>query len=419
MPSNAMRQSSDNMLSLDAHRVRRDFPMLQESAHGKPLVFLDSAASAQKPEVVLDAVQDIYRHCYANIHRGVYYHSAKATELFEDARSKLQHFIGAAAPEEIIFTRGATEGINLVAQSYGRGLLREGDEVILSQMEHHSNIVPWQLLRDQIGIRLVIAPITEQGEIDMEALPGLFTERTKLVAMVHASNALGTINPMSEIIRLAHANGAVVLLDGCQSAPFMPVDVQALDADFYVFSGHKLYGPSGIGVLYGKRALLEQMPPWQGGGEMIQTVSFEHTAYAGLPHKFEAGTPAIAEAIGLGAAADYVEALGLDAIAQHGIDLQRYAAQRLTELPQLRLIGTADDKCAITSFVVEGMHASDVGTILDREGIAVRTGHHCAQPVMAYYNVPATIRASFGVYNTEADVDALVAGVEKAIRFFS
>ncbi len=403
----------------DVEAIRRDFPILSRTVHGKPLVFLDSAASAQKPQIVIDAVANCYSEEYANIHRGVYFLSQLATEKFEGARGKVQRFLNAADAREIVFTRNATEAINLVASSYGRRFLKKGDEIILSEIEHHSNIVPWQLLRDETGIVIKVAPVDDRGALLLDRFRALLSERTKLVAVTHMSNALGTVLPVKEITRLAHDAGALALVDGCQAVPHMPVDVREIDADFYVFSGHKLYGPSGIGVLYAKAPLLEAMPPYQGGGEMIVSVSFEKSTYAPIPHKFEAGTPHIAGAIGLGAAIDYVTATGLNRISNHEHALTTYATERLMAIPGVSLVGTAPGKGSILSFTVEGVHPHDVGTILDHHGIAVRAGHHCAQPVMDRFKVPATVRASLGMYNTEAEVDALTAAIRHVREIFA
>ena len=402
----------------DIDRIREDFPILAERVYGRPLVYLDSGASAQKPRVVIDAMRMVYETEYANVHRGVHYMSQKATEAMEAAREKVRAFLNARSAQEIVFVRSATEGINLVAASWGLPALGEGDEIVLSHMEHHSNIVPWQMLRDRTGVAIRVAPIDEAGALPVDEFAALLSSRTKLVAITHVSNALGSVVPVAEVIRLAHDCGAKVLVDGCQAAPHMPVDVQALDADFYVFSGHKLYGPSGIGILYGKEALLEAMPPYQGGGEMIDRVTFEETTFAGLPFKFEAGTPHIAGAIGLGAAIDYVDGLGLAAIGAHERELLAYATERLQAVNSVRLIGTARDKAAIVSFNLEGIHPHDVGTIVDREGVAVRTGHHCAQPVMDRYGVAATVRASFGLYNRREEADALVDALQRAQEIF-
>ena len=402
----------------DVARIRRDFPILGETVYGNRLVYLDNGASAQKPRAVIDSISRTYETEYANVHRGVHYMSQKATEAMEAGREKARAFLNAREAHEIIFVRGATEGINLVASSWAANSLGEGDEIVLTVMEHHSNIVPWQFVRERTGAVIKVAPIDDAGELRMDEFEKLLTPRTRLVAITHVSNALGTIVPVAEIIRMAHQVGARVLIDGCQAVPHMVVDVQALDADFYVFSGHKLYGPSGIGVLYGKSELLDAMPPYQGGGEMIDTVTFEKTTYAPLPFKFEAGTPHIAGAIALGAAIDYVTGIGFDRIATHERDLLEYATGRLRELNSVRLIGTAPDRAAIVSFNLDEVHPHDVGTILDREGVAVRTGHHCAQPVMDRFDVTATVRASFGLYNTRGEVDALMSALGTVQEIF-
>ena len=402
----------------DNAAIRCDFPIFGRTIYGKPLTFLDSAASAQKPRVVIDAVRNLYESGYANIHRGIYKLSQEATDAYEATRETVRQLINAERTEECIFVRGATEGINLVAQSYGRAFLEPGDEIILSNIEHHSNIVPWQLLRDEKKLKLRVAPVDDDGQVDLEAYKALLGRRTKIVALVHVSNAIGTILPVKEMIALAHEVGAKVLIDGCQAVPHMPVDVRELDADFYVFSGHKIYGPTGIGVLYAKFDLLEAMPPWQGGGDMISTVTFEKTTYNDLPHKFEAGTPNIAGGIALKAALDYVTSIGYHQIQEYEKELYAYASERLRQVNSLRMIGTARDKAAVLSFVLEGIHPHDTGTILDREGIAVRTGHHCAQPTMDRFGVTATVRASFGIYNNKEDVDRLVAGLEKVRDIF-
>jgi cysteine desulfurase/selenocysteine lyase len=405
--------------ALDVEAVRRDFPILAREVYGRPLVYLDNAASTQKPRVVIDAIATFYETTNANIHRGVHRLSQEATDAFEDAREAMRAFLGAAKPEEVIFTRGTTESINLVAMSYGRANVGAGDEILISYMEHHSNIVPWQLLCEQTGAKLVVAPINDDGEIELDALAGLLGERTKIVSIGHISNALGTINPIAEIARLAHEAGAVLVVDGAQGAPHGAVDVQALGADFYACSGHKMYGPTGIGVLYGRKELLDAMPPYQGGGEMIYTVTFEQSTYAPLPAKFEAGTPNIAGAIGLGAAARYLQALGLEAVERHEAELLTYGTERLAEIEGLRMIGTARRKAGVLGFVMDCAHPHDVGTILDREGVAVRTGHHCAQPVMERFGVPATSRASLGIYNTRAEIDALVAALTQVREVFA
>ncbi len=404
--------------TFDVERVRQDFPILSEEVYGKPLVYFDSGASAQKPRAVIDAISTVYETEYANVHRGVHYLSQKATDAMEAAREIVRAFINARDIREVIFVRGATEGINLVASSWGRQNLSAGDEIILSVMEHHSNIVPWQLIAEQTGAVLKVVPISDDGALDMNAYADLMSDKTKMVAITHVSNALGTITPVEEIIRIAHERGVPVLLDGCQAAPHMALDMQALDVDFYVFSGHKIYGPSGIGVLYGKSELLEAMPPYHGGGEMIDVVTFEKTTYADLPFKFEAGTPHISGIIGMGAGIEYINGLGLDNIAAHEHDLLEYGTAKLSEINSLKMIGTAPEKAAILSFVLEAVHPHDVGTILDREGIAVRTGHHCAQPVMDRYDIAATIRASIGMYNTRKEIDVLVAGLGRVQEIF-
>lgn len=404
--------------AVDIQAIRRQFPILQQRIYGKPLVYLDNAASVQKPRVVIDAVSDCYSRYYANIHRGVHYLSEKSTAAYEGARETVRGFLNAASTQEIIFTRGATESINLVAHSFGRGHVGPGDEVLITAMEHHSNIVPWQMLCEQQGARLRVTPINDRGELIMAEYEQLLSERTRLVGVVHLSNALGTLNPVREIIALAHDRGIPVLVDGAQSVPHVAVDVQALDCDFFVFSGHKVYGPTGIGVLYGKQALLAAMPPYQGGGDMIRLVTFEKTEYAELPNKFEAGTPNIAGVIGLGAALQWMQAIGLDVIAVQEQELLDYATARLSEIPGLRFIGAAQHKSALISFIIDGVHPHDIGTILDREGIAIRAGHHCAQPVMQRYGVPATARASFAVYNIKEEIDALVAAIWQVKKLF-
>ena len=399
--------------------IRRDFPILHQQVHGHPLVYLDNAATSQKPRVVIDAISRYYESGNANIHRGVHFLSEHATEEHESARRTVQQFLNATDKREIIFVRSATEGINLVAQTYGRTHVGAGDEVLISAMEHHSNIVPWQLLCEEKGAKLRVIPINDRGELQMEELPKLLTPRTKILAVTHVSNALGTINPLHKIVEIAHRHKVPVIVDGAQAAPHVRIDVQQLDCDFYVFSGHKVYGPTGIGVLYGKLALLDAMPPYQGGGDMIRSVTFEKTLYNDLPYKFEAGTPNIGGAIGLGAAIDYVNLLGIENIAAHEHDLLTYATEALEAIPGVHIIGTAKEKAAVVSFVIDGIHPHDIGTILDREGIAVRTGHHCAQPVMQRFKIPATARASFGLYNTRAEVDALVEGIKKVKEVFA
>jgi cysteine desulfurase/selenocysteine lyase len=400
-------------------RLRAEFPVLDQKVHGRPLVYLDSAASAQKPRVVIDAIARLYAESYANVHRGVYELAERATNAFEAGREAARRLLHAPDAREVVMLRGTTEAINLVAQGWGRANVGPGDEVLITAMEHHSNIVPWQMLCAERGAKLVVAPIDDDGALVMDELERRVGPRTKLVAVVHVSNALGTVNPVREIAELAHGRGAVVLVDGAQAVSRLPVDVRALDCDFYAFSGHKLYGPSGIGALWGRRELLEAMPPWQGGGEMIESVRFEKTTYAKIPHKFEAGTPHIAGGAGLAAAIEYVEALGVERIGAHEDALLAYATEAVGAIPGLRLIGTAPQKAGVLSFVVEGVHAHDVGTILDREGVAVRAGHHCAQPVMERFRVPATVRASLGLYNSREDVDALVRGLQTVIEVFA
>jgi len=404
---------------LDVERVRRDFPILGQQSHGHPLVFLDSAASAQKPQQVIDAMSDFYSRDYANIHRGVYELSQRATEAFEAARDKVRAFLNAGEAREIVFVRGTTEAINLVATAHGREHVGAGDEILITAMEHHSNIVPWQLLCEERGANLVVAPIDDRGALLLDEFEKCLSPRTRMVAVTHVSNALGSVNPVREIIRLSHERGVPVLIDGAQAVPHGHVDVRELDCDFYAFSSHKLFGPTGIGVLYGRAELLESMPPYQGGGEMILSVSFEKSTWAEIPHKFEAGTPDIAGAVGLGAAIDYLGEVGFDRIAAHERDLLEYGTALLGAIPGLRLIGTAADKAAVLSFVLDGVHPHDVGTILDQEGIAVRTGHHCAQPVMDRFEVPATTRASVALYNTRAELDALARAILKTQEIFA
>ncbi|MDA1091045.1 MAG: cysteine desulfurase [Proteobacteria bacterium] len=411
--------SGDNSTAaFDVEKIRADFPILSQTVYGKPLVYLDNGASAQKPRQVIDSMSDIYETYYSNVHRGVHWTSQKSTEGFEAGRQKAAAFLNAASDNEVIFTRGATEAINLVAASWGRANLEAGDEIILSHMEHHSNIVPWQLLRQEKDIVIKVAPIDDDGNFMIGEYEKLLSDKTKMVAVTHVSNALGTIVAVKDVIRLAHAKGALVLLDGCQAVPHQAVDVQALGADFYVFSGHKLYGPTGIGVLWGREDILNAMPPYQGGGEMISSVTFEKTTFQKAPHRFEAGTPAIAEVIGLGAAIDYLGAIGLDNIAAHEHGVLQYATERLQAIDGLTIIGNAKEKAAIISFTLADVHAHDVGTFVDRAGVAVRVGHHCAQPVMDRFGVAATARASFGLYNTRAEVDALVDALEETRKFF-
>ena len=403
----------------EVQRIRRDFPILTRSIRDQNLVYLDNAATTQKPQPVLDALSSYYATGNANIHRGVYLLSEEATAAYDLARGKVQGLLNARAAHEIIFTRNSTESINLVAQSYGRQNLGPGDEILITHMEHHSNIVPWQLLCEQVGARLCVAPIDDDGTLQLDEFQRLISPRTRLVAVVHLSNSLGTINPVQDIVRMAHARGVPVLIDGSQSVYHMPVDVQALDCDFYVFTGHKLYGPTGIGVLYGRESLLEQMPPYQGGGDMIRSVTFDKTTYAELPHKFEAGTPHIAGAIGLGAAVDYLLSVGFEGIGRHEADLLAYGTNALSEVKGLRVIGTSPNKASILSFVMDGAHPHDIGTIVDADGIAIRTGHHCTQPVMDRFGVPATARASIAMYNTHEEIDALVKALEHVRETFA
>ncbi len=393
---------------LDVAAIRRDFPVLSREVNGRPLCYLDNAASSQRPQSVIDSVSRYYETCHANVHRGVHRLSQEATELFEGARDTVQRFLNARSRREVIFLRGTTEAVNLVAQSYARPRLGPGDEILISWLEHHANIVPWQMVCEQTGASLKVIPITQSGEVDFEAFLGLLSPRTRLLALAHVSNALGTVVPVERYIAEAKSRGIPVLLDGAQATPHMPVDVQALDCDFYCFSGHKMCGPTGIGVLYGRESLLAEMPPWQGGGDMILAVNFERTLYNELPYKFEAGTPHIAGAIGLAEAIRYLETLGLERIAAAEHELLRHATDRLSEVPGLRIIGTAPGKAAVVSFVLEGIHPHDIGTILDHEGVAIRTGHHCAMPVMEFFGVPATARASFAFYNTTAEIDRLL-----------
>ena len=405
--------------SFDVAAIRRDFPILSQQVHGKPLVYLDNAASSQHPQSVIDAVSHYYERDHANVHRGVHTLSQRATDAYEGARDVVRRFINAKDVKEIIFVRGTTEAINLVAQSFARPQLRPGDEILISALEHHANIVPWQLVCEQTGAKLKVIPITPEGEVDFAAFEELIGPRTKLLALAHVSNALGTIVPIEKFIAVARRLGVPVLIDGAQAVPHSKVDVQALGCDFYCFSSHKMLGPTGMGVLYGKQQLLERMPPWQGGGDMILTVSFEKTTYNQLPWKFEAGTPHISGAIGLAAAIDYLEGIGMERIAAIEHELLVYATAKLSALPGLRLIGTAPEKAAVVSFVLDRIHPHDIGTILDTEGVAIRTGHHCAMPVMEFFNVAATARASFACYSRESDVDALVSALAKAREVFS
>ena len=404
--------------TLDVKKIRQDFPMLKNRMNGHPLVYLDNAATTQKPTAVLDRMAQFYKNEYANVHRGVYTFSQESTRLMEEAREKCRRFLGAGSASEIIFTRGATEAINLVAASYGRKVLKKDDEILVSQIEHHANIVPWQRLCEEKGLKLKVIPVNDNGELDMDEFQRLLGPRTYMVAVTQVSNALGTVNPVAEIVKRAHHAGAVVLIDGAQAVPHMKVDVKALDCDFYCFSGHKVYGPTGVGVLYGKKKHLEMMDPYQTGGDMIESVTFEKTTFAKPPAKFEAGTPAIAEIIGLGTAIDYLENRGMDAIAAYEHELLEAATGKLSRIPGLRIIGTAAEKASLISFELDGIHPHDVGTVLNEEGIAVRAGHHCAQPTMKRFGVPATTRASFAFYNTAEEVDALVRGIEKVKKLF-
>jgi len=411
--------TAEVVAGFDVKKVRADFPILSRQVHGLPLVYLDNAATTQKPQAVIDTLTRYYTEENANIHRGVHQLSQIATDAHDAARRTVQRFLNAADPAEIIFTRGATESINLVAQTYGRAHVGAGDEIVITALEHRSNIVPWQILCEEKGARLRIAPINDAGELLLDEFDALLNAKTKLVGVAHISNALGTVNPIAQIVEMAHSKGIPVLVDGAQSVPHLPVDVQALGCDFYAFSGHKIYGPTGIGVLYGKRTLLEAMPPWQGGGDMIRSVTFEKTLYNQLPFKFEAGTPDIAGAIGLGAALDYLSGIGIENALAHEKALLDYGTKALEAIPGLRLIGTAKEKAGVLSFVMENIHPHDIGTILDQQGIAIRTGHHCAQPLMHRFGIPATARASLAVYNTTADLDALVGGIHKLKEVFA
>ena len=402
----------------DVYRIREDFSILKQKVRGKPLVYLDNAASSQKPKQVIDTISRFYSEDYSNIHRGVHELSQRATKSYEDARLKVQRFIKAASEREIIFVRGATEAINLVAETYGRAQIGADDEVLITTMEHHSNIVPWQMLCEEKGAHLKVAPINDRGELLLDELEKLLSPKTKIVALPHVSNALGTINPVREIIRMAHARDIPVLLDAAQAVPHMAIDVQELDVDFYAFSSHKMFGPSGVGVLYGKEALLDKMPPYQGGGDMISSVTFEKTTYNQLPYKFEAGTPNIADVVGLGAAIDYLEELGMGTIGAYEHELLEYGTQALSQIPGLTIVGQAKEKASVLSFVLKRIHPHDVGTVLDQDGIAVRTGHHCAQPVMDRFGVPATARASLALYNTKEEIDTLVEGIHKVLEVF-
>ena len=419
LPSDSAKAAARDLVAgFDVERVRSDFPILHQRVNGHQLVYLDNAATSQKPKAVIDAIVRYYEHDNANIHRGVHYLSQRATEEFESARKVVQSFINAAEPREIIFVRSATEAINLVAQTYGRQHLGIGDEVLITAMEHHSNIVPWQLLCEEKQAKLQVAPINDRGELIPAEFERLLNSRTRIVALGHVSNALGTINPIKQITAMAHARNIPVLVDGAQAAPHVRIDVQQLDCDFYAFSGHKIYGPTGIGVLYGKAAVLEAMPPYQGGGDMISSVTFEKTTYNKLPHKFEAGTPDMSGAVGLRAAIEYLNRVGIENVAEYEHELLTYATQRVSAIPGVRLIGTAKEKAGVLSFIMDGVHPHDIGTILDQEGIAIRTGHHCAQPVMQRFGVDATARASFALYNTKEEVDVLVRGIQKVQEVF-
>ena len=403
---------------IDVEKIRRDFPILGREVYGKPLVYFDNAATTQKPQCVIDAISEAYCNENANVHRGIHFLSQHATDLMESARDKVRQFIGAGSTEEIIFTRGTTESINLLASSFSSAFLKEGDEVIISGMEHHSNIVPWQIQAEKHGFRIKVIPVLDNGELDLEAFKALVSDKTRLVSITHVSNVLGTVNPVSEIISLAHSHGIPVAVDGAQSVPHIKVNVQELGADFYAFSGHKIYGPTGIGVLYGRKELLEKVPPYQGGGEMIKRVTFEKTTYNELPYKFEAGTPDYVGSIALAKALDYVQGIGMDNIAAYESELCSYAIERLNTIPDMRIIGNAGHRSAVVSFLVGNIYPSDMGTLLDRLGIAVRTGHHCAEPLMDRLGIPGTVRASFSFYNTKAEIDALTAGIERVKQMF-
>ena len=418
-PTAAMVPTTGSTRAFDVARIRADFPILQLKIDGKPLVYLDNAASSQMPQPVIDRLVRYQTSEHANINRAVHYLSETATSEYEAARRKLQRFVNAREEREVIFTSGTTDAINLVMHGYGRKFIKAGDEIILTTLEHHSNIVPWQMLAEEKGAKIRVVPINDAGELLIGTYEKLFNERTKFVGVMHVSNALGTINPVKQMIAFAHAHGVPVLVDGAQAAPHMPVDVRDLDCDFYAFSGHKLCGPTGIGVLYGRAALLEKMQPFKGGGDMILSVTFEKTTYNTIPHKFEAGTPPIAAAIGLGAAVDYLSAIGMEAIAAHELELLNYATEQMNRMPGVRIVGTAGNKAAVLSFTVDGVHPHDVGTLLNQEGVAVRTGHHCAQPVMQRFGVPATSRASFAFYNSMAEVDALIAGIRTMQKVFA
>jgi len=416
----AVREAVSSRVSdrFDVEKVRRDFPILRQKVHGKPLVYLDNAATAQKPQAVIDALSRYYSEINSNIHRGIHTLSEEATRAYEEARVKVKNFVNAAEEREIVFVRGTTEAINLVAQSYGRAFVKPGDEIILSAMEHHSNIVPWQILGEQMGARLRVLPINDEGELLIDELEGMLTGKTKLIAVAHVSNALCSVNPIRRVVQIAHRRGVPVLVDGAQGVPHMKVDVRSLDCDFYAFSAHKMYGPTGVGILYGKSHWLEKMPPYQGGGSMIRLVTFEKTHYNILPYKFEAGTPDIAGGIGLGAAIDYLNGIDFDGAAAYEQELLAYGTEALSAIPGLRLVGTAKDKASVLSFVLEGVHPHDIGTILDREGVAIRAGHHCAMPLMQRFGVPATARASLAFYNTREELDALGRAIRKVKEVF-
>ena len=414
-----MKIAAKKMSNWDVEKIRKDFPVLWQTVNGKPLVYLDNGASSQVPQMVIDRGSKYLAEEHSNIHRGVHYLSQHATTAYEAAREKVKRFINAKEAKECIFVRGTTEGVNLVANSYGRKFIGEGDEILVSQMEHHSNIIPWQMVAEEKGARVVMIPINERGEIIIDEYENLLNERTKMVAVTHVSNSLGTVNPIKEMVATAHKFGVPVCVDAAQSVPHFPVDVQDLDADFFIFSGHKMFGPTGSGVMYGKREWLDQMPPYQTGGGMIRTVSFEGTTFAPIPDKFEAGTPAIAAGIGLGAAIDYINSIDFEAAAAYEHELLEYATERLADIPGVRIIGTAAEKASVLSFTIEGIHPHDIGTILDQQGIAVRAGHHCAQPVMQFFDVPATARASFAFYNTKEEVDKLADAVQKVIEVFA
>jgi len=405
-------------MDINIEQIRKDFPILNETVHGKPLIYFDNAATTHKPQVVIDAVSEVYKKYNSNIHRGVHHLSNVCTQAHENARIKVQKFINAEHSHEVIFTRGTTESINLIASSFGESFLKPGDEILVSQLEHHSNIVPWQLLEKRIGIKLRYIPINDAGELKLDTIDQLINSKIKLVAIAHISNALGTINPIKTIINKAHALNIPVMIDGAQAIQHVKVDVQELDCDFYVFSGHKLYGPTGIGVLYGKEEWLNKMEPYHGGGEMIKTVSFEGTTFNELPFKFEAGTPDFSGSVGLGAAIDYVEQIGIGKIAQYEHMLLEYATEKLSAIPNIRFFGTAKEKASVISFLIGDIHPFDLGTMLDKMGIAVRTGHHCAQPLMQYFNIPGTIRASFAIYNTKEEIDKLIEGITRVVQLF-